>query len=110
MFHAVYVGINGAVVALDPISGSELWTAHLTGPDFVNVAFDGEKIYATSQGEIFCLHPATGAVLWHNPLKGHGRGLATISAARIATQSSTTAAEQRQRNDAASGTIGAAPA
>jgi outer membrane protein assembly factor BamB len=30
-------------------------------------------------GEIFCLDPLTGKVLWHNPLKGFGTGLASIA-------------------------------
>jgi outer membrane protein assembly factor BamB len=37
-------------------------------------------LYASTKGEIFCLDPRTGQVLWHNPLKGMGLGLVCIAA------------------------------
>jgi len=75
----VFVGIGKAVVALDRASGQQVWTTRLKGYDFVNVVLDDGTLFATCCGEIFCLDPYTGAVLWHNPLKGFGTGLVTIA-------------------------------
>jgi outer membrane protein assembly factor BamB len=46
---------------------------------FVNVVLEEGAVLASCWGEVFCLDPLTGNALWHNPLKGFGRGLATIA-------------------------------
>ena len=74
----IYVGIKGAVVALDRKSGAIRWTRQLKGVDFVNIVSDDASLYASTRGEIFCLEPATGLILWHNPLKGFGTDLASL--------------------------------
>lgn len=76
----VFVGIKGSVVALNRETGGQVWSVHLKGSDFVNVALQKDRLYATTYGEIFCLEAATGNALWSNPLKGFGLGLATIVA------------------------------
>jgi outer membrane protein assembly factor BamB len=93
----VYVGIRGAVVALDRATGSEIWSADLKGADFVNVLVFEEDLYATTKGEIFCLEKSTGHIKWHNPLKGHGWGLATI--AIQGAQTTFAAAGQKRLNE-----------
>jgi len=75
----VFVGIGKSVVALNRATGEQVWATKIKGYDFVNVVLDGGRIFATCRGEIFCLDPLTGDVLWHNPLKGFGAGLATIA-------------------------------
>jgi outer membrane protein assembly factor BamB len=75
----VFVGIGRSVVALNRATGEQVWATRIKGYDFVNVVLDGESIFATCCGEIFCLDPLTGQVLWHNPLKGFGTGLASIA-------------------------------
>lgn len=77
--NAIYLGIKGAVIALNRSNGEELWRTTLKGSDFVNVVLDGNQLYATTKGEIFCLDTATGAPRWHNNLKGLGLGLITIA-------------------------------
>ena len=77
----VFIGIKGSVVALNRATGQQVWTAKLKGSYFVNVVLDGGKVLAACCGEIFCLDPLTGAVRWHNPLKGFGTDLATIATA-----------------------------
>src|SRR5258708_25917214 len=74
----VFVGIKGSVVALNRETGGQVWARRLGSTDFVNVVVEGERVFATTYGEIFCLDPVTGEVLWHNKLKGHGTGLAAI--------------------------------
>lgn len=79
----LYVGIKTHVLAIDPSSGVEVWRTKLEGQrmrnnDFVYLTLDGERLYATSSGELYCLNRATGEVRWHNQLKGLGTGLVSI--------------------------------
>jgi glucose dehydrogenase len=75
----IHVGIKGSVVALDRKTGAIVWATPLKGSDFVNLLVEGDRIYATTYGEIFCLDARTGERQWHNLLKGYGRGLATMA-------------------------------
>src|SRR6266849_10341570 len=75
----VFVGIKGSVIALNRATGAQEWATHLKGADFVNVLLQGDMVLATCRGEVFCVDPLTGIVMWHNPLKGLGMGLATIA-------------------------------
>ena len=75
----VFIGIKGSVVALNQSTGQQVWATHLKGGDFVNVVVRNGTVLASTYGEIFCLDPLTGSGRWHNPLKGLGRGLATIA-------------------------------
>ncbi len=93
----VFVGIGRSVVALNRTTGEQVWATKLKGYDFVNVVLDGERILATSCGEIFCLDPLTGQPLWHNRLKGFGTGLATIATAQSGGRGSMTALAEKQR-------------
>ena len=98
----VFVGIGRSVVALNRATGEQVWTARLKGYDFVNVVLDGGRLLATSCGEIFCLDPLSGRIVWQNPLKGHGTGLVTIATDRTPADGSTAAmAEKRRRDEAA---------
>ncbi len=74
----IFVGIKGSVVALYRSTGQQAWAIRLKGMDFVNLVLEEDKVLATCCGEIFCLDALEGKVLWHNPLKGFGTGLATI--------------------------------
>ncbi|PYV13260.1 MAG: hypothetical protein DMG07_14990 [Acidobacteria bacterium] len=102
----VFIGIRGAVVALDSATGAEVWATELKGSDFVNVASTDRAVFAVTKGEIFCLDPGTGAVRWHNPLRGYGRGLATIAGASGAGGGA--AAAKRKREEEAAAAAGAA--
>ena len=103
----IYVGIKGSVVALEAATGRQLWATHLVGQGFVNVVLDGAKLYATSYGEIFCLDPKTGNGLWHNELKGFGRGLATIASETITPGTLVSLVEEIQRQEAAAASAAA---
>src|ERR1041385_404676 len=76
----VVVGIRGSVVALNRQSGKQVWSTNLQSTEFVNVVMEEDRLFASTKGELFCLNPVTGEVLWNNRLKGHGTGLATIAA------------------------------
>ena len=100
----VFVGIGSSVVALNRTTGEQVWTVRVKGYDFVNVVLDGSRLLATSCGEIFCLDPLTGSILWHNPLKGYGTGLATIATDLNRGGGNAAAlAEKRRRDEAAAG-------
>src|ERR1051326_1265230 len=75
----VFIGIKGAVVALNRDTGQQAWATNLKGIGFVNVVLQDDSLLASCCGELFCLDPLTGNPRWHNRLKGFGRGLATIA-------------------------------
>ncbi len=104
--NAIYLGIKGAVIALDRSTGEEVWRTALKGSDFVNVILDGNQLYATTKGEIFCLDTATGEARWHNKLPGLGLGL--ISIATPTGSQVLSAQETRKRQAAAAATAAAA--
>jgi outer membrane protein assembly factor BamB len=96
----IYVGIKGYVVALEYNTGTILWRTSLAGSSFVNVVDEGNKVFALSQGEAYCLDAAAGAILWHNPLKGFGVGIGTLlvpgQPARSAALAAQITADQQQ--------------
>jgi outer membrane protein assembly factor BamB len=96
----IYIGICGNVLAVDRATGVEIWRSNLKSGDFVNVVLQDEQLYATTQGELFRLDPATGHVMWHNPLKGLGLGVVTI-----AGQDSTPALKEKTGRDQANAAI-----
>jgi outer membrane protein assembly factor BamB len=76
----VFVGIRGSVVALHPETGHVVWSVALPkGGTLVPILRAGKRLYALSGGEATCLDARTGEVLWHNPLKGFGRGFACFA-------------------------------
>jgi outer membrane protein assembly factor BamB len=98
----VFIGIRGSVIALNGATGERVWATHLKGSDFVNVVPEDGAIFASCYGEIFCLDPLTGGALWHNPLKGFGRGLATIATERtLGGGNASVSAEKRRRDEEA---------
>src|SRR5215218_2138962 len=93
----IYVGIKNAVIALDERSGEEVWSAKLSGSDFVTVLWDGEALLAANNGEVWRLKPETGEEIWHNRLTGFGRGLVSLASTRVPQQSSGTDALSGKR-------------
>jgi len=108
----IYLGVKGSVVAVNSTTGQLVWETSLKGADFVNVIIDGNNLFATTRGEIFCLDPQGGGIRWHNPLKGYGLGLVTIAADGVAPNTAVIAAEKRRRDQeqasAATGSTAAA--
>lgn len=108
----IYLGIKGSVIALDDESGEVLWSVHLKGSEFVNVALGGGKVFATTHGEIFCLDSASGSLLWHNRLKGYGYGMASIVGEGIVSSAGTPLVELelRRQQAASASAAGGSPA
>jgi outer membrane protein assembly factor BamB len=79
--HVILIGVKHSVSAVSKADGLVLWTTKLPGGlggDFVTVACDGERVFAHSSGQLFCLDLQNGRVLWTNELPGYGYGLASI--------------------------------
>jgi outer membrane protein assembly factor BamB len=105
----VFVGIKGKLVALDERTGAEVWRAELRSSDYVSVVWDGEALFAATAGEVWRLDPERGHILWHNELKGMGRGVASLATSRHPASSANDdrTAEQRRRQQAAAASAGA---
>jgi outer membrane protein assembly factor BamB len=99
----IFVGIKNAVVALDDRTGEAAWKADLKTSDFVTVIWDGESVIAANAGEVWKLDPRTGAIVWHNELKGIGRGLVSLASSRERgpANNSPNAVSTKRRRDAA---------
>ncbi|MEO6526496.1 MAG: PQQ-binding-like beta-propeller repeat protein [Gemmatimonadaceae bacterium] len=98
----IFIGIKNVVVAIDDRTGAEVWRAELRSSDYVTVLWDGEALLAANSGEVWRLDPANGQELWHNELKGMGRGLVSLASSRRAsTMGNTDLAAAKLRKDAA---------
>ena len=98
----IFLGIRGSAVALNRVTGEQVWATHLKGISFVNVVLDGNAVLASCHGEVFCLDPLTGKGLWHNPLRGFGIGLVTMATEQNpGTGNAPAMAEKRRRDEAA---------
>ena len=97
MSKIIYLGVKGSVVAVNSETGAPVWSTVLKGTEFVNVVFDGNNLFATTRGEIFCLDPQGGGIRWHNPMKGYGLGLITIAGEGI-PQNAVLGAEKTRRD------------
>ncbi len=80
----LFLGVKNSVTALSRIDGSIIWTTQvkksgLSGVDFVTLHVDGLQVFAHACGELYCLELTTGRILWNNPLKGLGYGIATLA-------------------------------
>ena len=96
----LYLGIKNSVIALNDKTGEEVWRVKLRGSDYVTVMWDGEALIAANSGEVWRLDPASGTVIWHNELKGMGRGLVSVASSRKATSvSDNDAAAAKRRRD-----------
>jgi len=104
MAKIIYLGVRGSVVAIDSATGQIVWSTPLKAAEFVNVVLDGDNLFATTRGEIFCLEPQGGGIRWHNKLKGYGLGLITIAGEGIPQNAASLAEEQRRDEERASST------
>lgn len=95
----IFAGIKDCVVALDERTGAEVWRVELRSSDYVSVLWDGESLFGSNSGEVWRLDPQSGQVIWHNELKGLGRGLVSLASSRRPSGNTDTdlAAEKRRR-------------
>ena len=84
----ILIGVKHSVTAVSKTNGAVLWTTKLPGglgSDFVAVTCDGERVFAHSSGQLFCLDLSSGRMLWNNELRGYGYGLASICVPGVAS-------------------------
>jgi outer membrane protein assembly factor BamB len=82
----VYVGVKRSVLALDRKTGEIVWAVKLpvkyggsTVSGLANVWCDNDALFVSCAGELFCLEPKSGSIVWHNFLKGLGTGFVSIA-------------------------------
>lgn len=93
MSDLLYIGCNGTVAAIDPDSGREVWRRRLspgilssTSAEDVCVLEDQGRVFAGSNGHLFCIDGRNGEILWHNELSGMGYNDVTLTIAGKAIQ------------------------
>jgi outer membrane protein assembly factor BamB len=110
---ALFVGLKGHVIAFSKHDGTQLWKTELkpggfvVGDSFVTVLADGERIYAHTFGQLFCLNSGTGEQLWTNELSGLGYGISMLAVVGMSSPS-LAVAEQKRRSASDSGAATAA--
>ena len=102
----LFVGVKGHVVAFNKLDGTQLWKVKLkrglriAGNRFVTVLADGERVYAHTYGELFCLDAQTGEQLWSNELAGLSYDITMLAV--VGTSSPPLPARIQQRRKRAS--------
>ena len=93
MNNTLFIGSNGYVAAVDVMTGHERWWTKLqsgaltaTGHSDVSVIVRGGFVFAGSQGHLFCLDAESGAVAWHNELKGMGYNDVALAMENVSVQ------------------------
>lgn len=91
----VFLGIGGKVLALRVFDGQEIWRQKLASmaAGVTGVALIGDRLYATCQGELTCLDPATGHIHWKNTLSGLGTGYLALAGSSEAEGAGAAAAQ-----------------
>jgi len=77
----LFLGLKNRVSAMTKADGRILWTTQLEGAlgdGFVTLNCDGKFVYAYGKGQLYCLEVFSGSIVWTNPLKGFGYGVASI--------------------------------
>ncbi|MGD0516449.1 MAG: PQQ-binding-like beta-propeller repeat protein [Thermoguttaceae bacterium] len=78
----IFVGFSGKAMALDRDTGEIVWSNNQMHKGHVIFLLDGDRLIASTNGYIYCLDPLTGQILWHNPMKGYGWGIASLASVR----------------------------
>jgi outer membrane protein assembly factor BamB len=87
----VFVGTKDIVLALDEQTGEQVWRQAIPGHvpgGILTLFWDGVSLLAATGGEVSRLDPRTGAVLWHNDLKGLGWGVVAFASMRAPSAAS----------------------
>ena len=90
----LFIGTNGRVSAINPSTGSIVWSTELdegsfltsTGGQDVSVLVHQGTVYAGCYGHLFGLDAASGNVLWHNELKGQGHNDISLTMDGVSVQ------------------------
>jgi len=84
----LFIGCNGSVSAIDPVTGSEVWRRTLSSGFFAATSAEDVcilehegRVFAGCNGHLFCLDGGSGEVVWHNELEGYGYNDVTMAMA-----------------------------
>ena len=75
------VGLKKSVTAFHRVNGTMLWKTLLPngmGNVFITLVSDTQRVYASCAGAITCLDLFSGEVIWSDPLRGYGYGIAGL--------------------------------
>jgi outer membrane protein assembly factor BamB len=97
----VFVGLKGTVFGLDRDTGQKVWTTPLKGSDLVNLMLEGDRLFATARGEVFCLDPRDGSILWNNGMPGYGWGFVAMATTGMSANAASFIERRRQSQQAA---------
>ncbi|MBI5091566.1 MAG: PQQ-binding-like beta-propeller repeat protein [Candidatus Hydrogenedentes bacterium] len=102
----IFVGLSGRAVALHRDTGEIVWSNSDMHSGYVSLLLEDDRLIVSTNGYMYCLDPLTGAIQWHNPLKGISAGPAHVVSVR--GQSSQTLVVQAAAADAAAAATAAA--
>jgi outer membrane protein assembly factor BamB len=71
-------GSHGSLRAYRRDTGEVLWSTHLKSYGFVSFVADEQRVYAYTNGELFCVDLFTGDGRWNDALKGWGFDVASL--------------------------------
>ena len=74
----IFVGLRGYVIALHRDTGEIVWSCSELNSGAITLLLDGDRLIASTNGYIYCLDSMTGRVVWNNPLRGYGIGIAHL--------------------------------
>jgi outer membrane protein assembly factor BamB len=112
----LFVGLKGHVIAFSKSDGTQLWKTELRrgvfvgGDSFVTVLAEGERVYAHTYGQLFCLDAGTGEILWFNELAGLGYDVSMLAVVGISSPSFAALVEHRRQSASESGAATSAAA
>ncbi len=79
----LFVGFNKRVAALDRESGELRWQWRAPkGSSYVSLLLDGDCLFVSVNGYLYCLDAATGEQLWLNQMRGFGTGVTSLASTR----------------------------
>jgi outer membrane protein assembly factor BamB len=78
----IFVGFRGYAMALDRDTGEVVWCNSQLHSGYVSMLLDGDRLIVSCDGYMYCLHPLSGEIIWHNPLSGYGTGVTHLTSVR----------------------------
>jgi outer membrane protein assembly factor BamB len=78
----IFVGLRGYVIALHRDTGEIVWSCSELNSGPITLLLDGDRLIASTNGYVYCLDPLTGRIVWNNPLRGYGVGIAHLVSVR----------------------------
>jgi len=99
----VFVGFNRKVAALERNTGSLIWQWQAPqGMQYTSLLLDGDLLIVSVDGYMYGLNPYSGELLWSNPMKGFGTGVASlVSVNGVSSNSAASSAAARAAHAAA---------